>query len=125
MANPQAQTIPATGAGGLFSTAHDLFHFAEAPRTGRLVSKSTVADMRTPRRELGAMDYDFGIDRYRGNNVWGHSGALPGVESELELYGDSGYVFVLLANTVTGDAIRRRVNALVGLRSFCDSVCAS
>ena len=125
VANPQAQTIPATGAGGLFSTTRDLFHFAEALRTGRLVSKSTVAQMRTPRRELGAMDYGFGVDLYRGNNVWGHSGALPGVESELELYGDSGYVFVLLGNTVTGDAIRRRVNALLGLRPFCDTACAT
>jgi CubicO group peptidase (beta-lactamase class C family) len=125
VANSQAQTIPATGAGGLFSTASDLFHFAEGLRTGRLVSRSTVAQMRTPRRELGAMDYGYGIDLYRGNNVWGHSGALPGVEAELELYGDSGYVFVLLANTVTGDAIRRRVNALVGLRSFCDTLCST
>ena len=124
VANPQAQTTPATGAGGLFSTALDLFRFAEALRTGRLVSKTTVATMRTPRRELGAMDYGYGVDLYRGNNVWGHSGAIPGAESELELYGDSGYVFVLLGNTVTGDAIRRRVNALIGRRPFCDSICA-
>jgi hypothetical protein len=53
--------------------------------------------MRTPRRELGASGYGYGVDLYRGNNVWGHSGAIPGAESELELYGDSGYVFVLLA----------------------------
>ena len=124
VANPEAQTVAATGAGGLFSTTRDLFHFAEALRTGRLVSRSTVATMRTPRRELGATDYGYGVDLYRGNNVWGHSGAIPGAESELEIYGDSGYVFVLLANTVTGDAIRRRVNALVGRRAFCDSLCA-
>jgi len=125
VANPLAQTTAATGAGGLFSTARDLFRFAEALRTGRLVSKPTVVMMRTPRRELGAMDYGYGVDLYRGNNVWGHSGAIPGAESELELYGDSGYVFVLLSNTVTGDAIRRRVNALLGKRSFCDGVCVT
>jgi CubicO group peptidase (beta-lactamase class C family) len=116
--NPLAQTTAATGAGGLFSTALDLFHFAEALRTGRLVQRSTLVAMRTPRTELGAQDYGYGIDLFRGNNVWGHSGAIPGAESELELYGDSGYVFVLLGNVVTGDPIRRCVNALIGMRPF-------
>jgi D-alanyl-D-alanine carboxypeptidase len=120
VANPQAQTTAATGAGGLFSTSLDLFHFAEALRTGRLVSRKTLEQMRTPRRELGAADYGFGVDLYRGHNVWGHSGAIPGAESELELYADSGYVFVLLGNVVTGDPIRRLVNALIGTRQFCD-----
>jgi len=125
VANPLAQTTAATGAGGLFSTTLDLFHFAEALRTGRLVSKGTLLEMRTPRRELGATDYGFGVDLYRGNNVWGHSGAIPGAESELELYGDSGYVFVLLGNVVTGDPIRRLANALIGRRPFCEGACAS
>jgi len=123
--NALAQTTAATGAGGLFSTSLDLFHFAEALRTGRLVSRTTLAQMRTPRRELGATDYGFGVDLYRGHNVWGHSGAIPGAESELELYGDSGYVFVLLANVVSGDPIRRLANALIGTRPFCDGGCAS
>ena len=125
VANPLAQTTPATGAGGLFSTSLDLFRFAEALRTGRLVSRATLEQMRTPRRELGANEYGFGVDLYRGNNVWGHSGAIPGAQSELELYGDSGYVFVLLGNVVTGDPIRRLVNALIGTRPFCDGACAS
>jgi CubicO group peptidase (beta-lactamase class C family) len=124
-ANPLAQTTAATGAGGLFSTSLDLFRFAEALRTGRLVSKATLLQMRTPRRELGATDYGFGVDLFRGNNVWGHSGAIPGAESELELYGDSGYVFVLLGNVVTGDPIRRLANALIGTRPFCEGACAS
>jgi CubicO group peptidase (beta-lactamase class C family) len=124
-ANPLAQTTAATGAGGLFSTSLDLFRFAEALRAGRLVSKTTLAQMRTPRRELGATDYGFGVDLFRGNNVWGHSGAIPGAESELELYGDSGYVFVLLGNVVTGDPIRRLANALIGTRPFCDGGCTS
>jgi CubicO group peptidase (beta-lactamase class C family) len=125
VANPLAQTTAATGAGGLFSTSLDLFRFAEALRTGRLVSRATLEQMRTPRRELGATEYGFGVDLYRGNNVWGHSGAIPGVQSELELYGDSGYVFVLLGNVVTGDPIRRLVNALIGMRRFCEGACAS
>ena len=125
VANPLAQTTAATGAGGLFSTSLDLFRFAEALRTGRLVSRTTLEQMRTPRRELGATEYGFGVDLYRGNNVWGHSGAIPGAQSELELYGDSGYVFVLLGNVVTGDPIRRLVNALIGTRRFCDGACAS
>ncbi|PYP77230.1 MAG: hypothetical protein DMD35_15915 [Gemmatimonadetes bacterium] len=121
--NPLAQTTAATGAGGLFSTSLDLFRFAEALRTGRLVSKTTLEQMRTPRRELGATDYGFGVDLFRGHNVWGHSGAIPGAESELELYGDSGYVFVLLGNVVTGDPIRRLANALIGTRPFCAGGC--
>ncbi|MBI3792444.1 MAG: beta-lactamase family protein [Gemmatimonadetes bacterium] len=117
-ANPMAQTQPATGAGWLFSTAEDLFRFAESLRLGKLVTLATLDSMRTPKRDLGATDYGYGVDRYRGHNIWGHSGLIPGANADLELYGDSGYTLVVLSNTGANDPVRRLVAALVGERPF-------
>ncbi len=122
--NPLLQTTPATGAGGLFSTAMDLFRFTESLRTGKLISRSALATMRAPRKEWGATDYGFGVDWYRGNNIWGHTGFIPGTNADVELYGDSGYVLVMLGNTGTNDPIRRRVGALVGKRPLCQEFAA-
>jgi CubicO group peptidase (beta-lactamase class C family) len=120
--NPQAQTIPATGAGGMFTTAMDLYRFADAFRAGRIVSLASVDSMRARKLDLGATDYGYGVDWYRGNGIWGHSGGLPGAESDVELYGDSGYLLVVLGNTGTNDVIRRRVLALVGRRPACPTI---
>jgi CubicO group peptidase (beta-lactamase class C family) len=114
--NPLAQTIPATGAGGFFSTALDLFRFAEALRQGRLLRPETVRAMRVPRTELGAVDYGYGIDRERGQGIWGHTGGIPGAEADVELFGDSGYVLVVLSNTAQNASVRSLAHALVGPR---------
>ena len=116
--NPLAQTMAATGAGGMFSTVEDLFRFAEALRTDRLVARETLVMMRTPRSEFGAADYGYGIDRYRGKNIWGHTGYIPGANADVELYGDSGYVLVVLGNMPANEPIRRLAEALIGERAL-------
>lgn len=116
--NPQAQTTPATGAGGMFSTAGDLFRFAEGLRSGRLLPIPTVRRMRQPHPEWGAVDYGFGIDRMRGGSIWGANGYIPGANADVEIYGDSGYVLVVVANMPANEPVRRLVAALVGPRDM-------
>jgi hypothetical protein len=74
--------------------------------------------MREPQKDIGANDYGFGIDRYRGGTIWGHSGYLPGANTDVELYGDSGYVLVVIGNMPANEPVRRLAAALVGDRSF-------
>ena len=124
VSNPQAQTIAATGAGGLFTTALDLFRFADALRTGKLVSFPSLQTMRAPRKEWGANEYGFGVDWYRGNNIWGHSGYIPGAGADLEIHGDSGWVFVIIGNSEANDIIRRRAGVLIGVQPLCADVSA-
>jgi CubicO group peptidase (beta-lactamase class C family) len=111
---PEAQTTPATGAGGMFSTAEDLFRFAEGLRRHRLLSRATVEAMRRPRPEWGATDYGYGVDRMRGGDIWGATGYIPGANADVEIYGDSGWVLVVLANLPANEPVRRYAAALLG-----------
>lgn len=116
--NKELQTTPATGAGGFYSTAQDLFRFAEALRLAKVVPLEWVDSMRTPKADFGANDYGYGIDRYRGQNVWGGSGFIPGANADVELYGDSGYLLVVLSNRAANEPIREFVAARLGDAPF-------
>jgi CubicO group peptidase (beta-lactamase class C family) len=95
--NPYLQTISGGGMGGLYSTAPDVLRFGTALLAGRFVSAATVETMKTPKPELGAAAYGFGVMRERTPGVWGHGGDLPGADAALEFYKDD-YVAVVLAN---------------------------
>jgi len=95
--NPYLHTIAGGAMGGLYSTGPDLLRFASALLAGKLVSAQTLDLMRTPKPELGAAGYGFGVMRERTPGVWGHGGDLPGADAALEFYAD-GHVVVVLAN---------------------------
>jgi CubicO group peptidase (beta-lactamase class C family) len=103
--NTELHTTPATGAGGFYSTATDLFRFCEALRTGKLLPIATVDSMRTPKSNLGAVDFGYGIDSMRGQNIWGNTGFIPGANADVELYGDSGYLLIVLSNRAANEPI--------------------
>lgn len=111
--NELMHSIPAMGSGHLFMSAMDLARFGEALRSGKLLSLSTVAEMRKPKPELGAPTYGYGNILWRGQGIWGHGGDLPGGDADLQLYGDSGYTFVVVGNIDDGGhPIRRLADAL-------------
>ena len=116
--NKVLQTMPATGAGGFYSTAEDLFRFAEAVRLGKVVPLAWVDSMRTPKTDLGAADYGYGIDRYRGGNVWGNTGFIPGANADLEFYGDSGYLLIVVSNRAANEPIRQHVAMQLSAERF-------
>jgi CubicO group peptidase (beta-lactamase class C family) len=117
--NALIQSVPANGAGNFFSTAQDIFRFGEALRTGTLLPPGDVSLMRAPKKELGAPEYGYGVMRGLAPGVWGHAGGLPGVDADLELFGDSGYVLVTLSNVdgVSGP-IRRKAIAVLATKSY-------
>jgi D-alanyl-D-alanine carboxypeptidase len=84
-----------TSAGGGYSTVRDLFLFAEALQSGKLVSPDLL---REATRESD-MRPDYGMGFYvLPNGGYGHGGGAAGINGELHILPQSGYVLVALAN---------------------------
>ncbi len=88
-------------AGGGFSTVHDLHRFALALVEGKLVSKTMLGTMWTD--FIGAnYGYGFGVSTGPGGKVVGHSGGFDGINSQLDIYVDSGYIVAVMSNIDNG-----------------------
>ncbi len=90
-------TLPwrGTAAGGGYSTARDLMRFGQALEAGSLISKKTLAEATTMKEGYG---YGFS-GRGEGAQRWyGHGGGAPGMNGELRIYPELGYILVGLTN---------------------------
>jgi CubicO group peptidase (beta-lactamase class C family) len=85
-------------AGGGYSTVEDLTRFAEALKSGRLVSKESVRLLTTPKPELGSPGYGFGFGVQAGGKIVGHSGGFPGINSQLDIYVGEDYTLAVMSN---------------------------
>lgn len=102
-------------AGGAISTADDLVRFADALRSGKLVSEATLKQMTTnhdPLTDGPRYGYAMDIENVYGSAVVGHSGGFPGVSTHLQMFLDAPYTVVVLENIdppaeayVTGRAV--------------------
>jgi CubicO group peptidase (beta-lactamase class C family) len=95
---PNSDTLPwrGTAAGGGYSTVGDLLRFAEALRSGRLISEATLAEATRPHQQ----QYGYGFD-VRGQGPlrsYGHGGGAPGINGELRIFPGLGEVVVSLSN---------------------------
>lgn len=98
-----ADTLPwsGTAAGGGYSTAGDLLKFAQALETGKLLSKATLADATTAHSPVGPRSgYGFGFGVFGESLLrwYGHNGGAPGMNGDLRIYPELGYVVVGLSN---------------------------
>jgi CubicO group peptidase (beta-lactamase class C family) len=98
-----ADTLPwrGTPAGGGYSTVGDLLKFATALASNRLLDEAhwrllTTGGITGPDGKLIA--YDFGSRSPDGRRFLGHNGGAPGMNGELRIFPDDGYVVVVLAN---------------------------
>lgn len=90
-----------TSAGGGYSTAGDLVKFAQALQDGRLLSANSFAmaaseQIRTDHG--GAYGFGFEVDDQDGVVRIGHGGGAPGMNGDLRIYPNSGYIVVSLSN---------------------------
>jgi D-alanyl-D-alanine carboxypeptidase len=84
----------AHGAG--YSTARDLFQFAQALQAGKLISKSMLADATLPRRD--ETGYGFAVRGEGALRYFGHPGGSPGVSADVHIFPELGYVLIGLSN---------------------------
>jgi CubicO group peptidase (beta-lactamase class C family) len=100
---PNTDTLPyrGTSAGGGYSTVEDLQRFAEALRNHKLLDEHYTELLTTGKVDTGNLDkYAYGfMDRTSvGVRSFGHGGGAPGMNGDLTIYPQSGYVVTLLAN---------------------------
>jgi len=100
---PNTDTLPyrGTSAGGGYSTVEDLQRFAEALKNHKLLDAHYTELLTTGKMETGGGDkYAYGfMDRTSGGvRSFGHGGGAPGMNGELTIYPESGYVVAVLAN---------------------------
>jgi CubicO group peptidase (beta-lactamase class C family) len=95
---PNIDTLPwrGTAAGGGYSTVGDLLRFAQALESGTLISKATLAEATRPHQQ----QYGYGFDVQGQGQLrsYGHGGGAPGMNGELRIFPELGYVVVSLSN---------------------------
>ncbi len=93
-----AETLPwrGTAAGGGYSTVSDLLRFALALESGVLVSDTILAEAIRPQVEQ--YGYGFVVQGEGAMRSYGHGGGAPGMNGELRVYPELGYVVVGLSN---------------------------
>lgn len=93
-----ADTLPwsGTAAGGGYSTVGDLFRFAQALESGKLISKMMLAD--ATRSQVQQYGYGFGVQGEGRLRSYGHAGGAPGMNGDLRVFPQLGFVLVGLSN---------------------------
>lgn len=100
-------------AGGGFSTVRDLHKFAIALTQGKLVSMSSLKLLWTDYYNSN-YGYGFGVRILNNEKIVGHNGGFPGLNSELDIFLDQGYIIVVMSNHDRGaQPIARRVRELI------------
>ena len=92
-------TLPyrGTSAGGGYSTVGDLRRFAEALLSGKLIKKETLAEATKDQRQ--GYGFGFGVRSDNGQpRAFGHGGGAPGMNGELKVFPENGWIVVVLAN---------------------------
>jgi D-alanyl-D-alanine carboxypeptidase len=95
---PNTDTLPwrGTAAGGGYSTVGDLLRFAQALESGTLLSEATLAEATRPHQPQ--YGYGFDVQGQGSLRSYGHGGGAPGMNGELRVFPELGYVVVSLSN---------------------------
>jgi D-alanyl-D-alanine carboxypeptidase len=97
-----AETLPyrGTSAGGGYSTVRDLVRFADALRSHRLLDSAHTALLTTGKVDARGERYAYGFfdRRVGGVRFFGHGGGAPGMNGDLQIDPQGGYVVAVLSN---------------------------
>jgi CubicO group peptidase (beta-lactamase class C family) len=91
-------TLPwrGTSAGGGYSTVGDLWRFAEALQSGKLISKAMLDQATNTQFQMFGLGFAVvGEGNWKG---FGHNGGAPGMSGDLHVFPRLGYVLVALSN---------------------------
>jgi D-alanyl-D-alanine carboxypeptidase len=100
---PNTDTLPwrGTSAGGGYSTVEDLLRFANALQNHKLLDAQHTELLTTGKMDTpigGKYAYGFGDQISGGVRCFGHGGGAPGMNGDLRICPQSGYVIAVLSN---------------------------
>jgi CubicO group peptidase (beta-lactamase class C family) len=95
----------AYAAGGLLSTARDLFQWSRGMLTGKLFRAELVEE--SLRANMGDYGYGWQIRKFFGRTIYNHTGGIDGFSSHLAHYPDEGLTIIVLSNVEDDSAILR------------------
>ena len=100
---PNTDTLPyrGTSAGGGYSTVGDLMKFADALMAHKLLNPEYTELLIAGKVDSGGgRKYAYGFEdgRKDGGGAVGHGGGAPGMNGDLRIYPQSGYVVAVLSN---------------------------
>ncbi len=100
--------------GGGYSTVEDLLKFDVALRSGKLVGKDYVKQLLSAKPDLKSPDYGFGFQIDNTNQIAGHSGGFPGINSNLDMYLNNGFTAAVMSNYGRGgELIEDKIRQLI------------
>jgi CubicO group peptidase (beta-lactamase class C family) len=91
-------------AGGGYSTVGDLVRFATALRNDKLLKPETTREFTTRKSNVRGVNFAFGFleETIRGHRIVGHSGGFPGINSNLDIFWNDGWIVAVMANVDLG-----------------------
>ncbi|HLE64260.1 MAG TPA: serine hydrolase domain-containing protein [Pyrinomonadaceae bacterium] len=99
---PNTDTLPyrGTSAGGGYSTVEDLLQFATALQQNKLLNARYTEMLTVGKIDTGNGKYAYGFaDRMEnGTRCFGHGGGAPGMNGNLAICPEPGYVVAVLSN---------------------------
>ena len=109
----------AYAAGGLLSTAEDLFRWSRGFLSGRLVSKELVEESLRP--YLGDYGYGWQKRTFFDRTIYNHTGGIDGFSSHLAYYPEAELTIVVLSNIENDSAILRACDVAALLFDWMDA----
>jgi CubicO group peptidase (beta-lactamase class C family)/uncharacterized pyridoxamine 5'-phosphate oxidase family protein len=94
----------AGGAGSIYSTVDDLLKWNQALYGGKVLSEKSLTAALTPvvlkNGEVASSQYGYGLafNKFRGENIVGHSGGLHGFVTQLSYYPKEKLTVVMFSN---------------------------
>jgi D-alanyl-D-alanine carboxypeptidase len=98
--NYQSRPLRGSPAGGGYSTVEDLLRFARALTGYKLLDAKLTALMTTCRSGAPGGGYGHGFACWNQGDApsFGHNGGAPGINADLKIFRETGYVVVVMSN---------------------------
>lgn len=88
--------------GGCYSSVEDLLKFDRALNGNKLVGAEYVKTLTTAKPELNSPNYGYGFQIGAGGKRFGHGGGFPGINSNLDMFPESGWTLIVMSNYSRG-----------------------